>query len=69
MGKDRLTSDWLSVRGVYNVSKPMNEALVQFVREKQIRPAIAKTFEWEDAREAFRLLQNFDGSGKIVIKI
>lgn len=64
-----LTNDLLSVRGVYNVSKPMNEALVKFVREKRIRPAIAKIFEWEDAREAFRLLQNFDGSGKIVIKI
>ena len=47
----------------------MVEALVKFVGEKQIHPTIAKTFEWEDAREAFLFLQNFDGSGKIVVKI
>ena len=65
------SNEWFfrSVRGVYNISKPMNQALVKFLQEKELHPVIAKTFEWEDAKQAFSFLQNFDGSGKIVIRI
>ena len=56
------------VRGSLAMSKSMIEHLVDLVEGHDIYPVIAKSFAWEEAREAFEALSNQDGVGKIVIE-
>ena len=58
----------LVVRGILGTSKPMSEELVRRVDAGKIHPVIAKVFEWSEAKEAFKMLINQTGVGKIVIK-
>ena len=58
----------LLVRGLLGTSKPMSEELVRRVDAAKIHPVIAKAFEWSEAKEAFEMLMNQTGVGKIVIK-
>ena len=58
----------LTVRGQLGVSKTMVEELVRRMDADKIHPVIAKTFEWHEAKEAFQLLMNQSGIGKIIIK-
>ena len=58
----------LVVRGLLGTSKPMSEELVRRVDAGKIHPVIAKAFEWSEAKEAFEMLMNQTGVGKIVIK-
>ena len=58
----------LIVRGQLGVSKTMIEKLVRRMDADKIHPVIAQTFEWHEAKEAFKLLMNQSGIGKIVIK-
>ena len=58
----------LVVRGLLGTSKPMSEELVRRVDAGKIHPVIAKVFEWSEAKEAFEMLMNQTGVGKIVIK-
>lgn len=46
----------------------MGEELVRRVGAAKIHPVIAKTLEWSEAKEAFRLLMSQSEVGKIVIK-
>lgn len=50
-------------------SKVMFEALVEFVEKHDIHPVIAKTFEFEEAKEAFEYTRTLSEVGKVVIKI
>ena len=59
---------FLVVRGQLGTSKTMSEELVRRVDVGKIRPLIAKTFKWSDAKEAFEMMMNQSGVGKIVIK-
>ncbi|KAF2092587.1 putative zinc-type alcohol dehydrogenase-like protein [Rhizodiscina lignyota] len=58
-----------TVRGVFNWSKPMIEAMAEFVEKHKIHPVVAEAFEWEDAKAAFEMLNKQSAVGKIVIKI
>lgn len=58
----------LVVRGQLGSSKTMSEELVRRVDADKIRPVIAKTFEWREAKDAFELLMNQSEVGKIVVK-
>ncbi|KAL8712467.1 MAG: hypothetical protein Q9220_003315 [cf. Caloplaca sp. 1 TL-2023] len=57
------------VRAVFSMSRPMEEDLVRIVDEHKLRPAIAKVFEWKDAKEAFEYSLQWSGVGKVVIKV
>lgn len=46
----------------------MSEELVRRVDADKIHPVIARIFEWSEAREAFEMLMNQTGVGKIIIK-
>ena len=58
----------LIVRGQLGVSKTMIEELVRRMDADKIHPVLAKTFEWHEAKEAFKLLMHQSAIGKIVIK-
>ena len=58
----------LIVRGQLGASKTMVEELVRRMDADKIHPVIAKTFEWREAKEAFGMLMNQSGVGKIIIK-
>ena len=58
----------LVVRGLLGTSKAMSEELVRRVDAGKIHPVIAKVFEWSEAKEAFEMLMNQTGVGKIVVK-
>ena len=51
------------------MSRDMNLELVRMIDEHGIRPIIARTFEWEQAKEAFKMLLDQTEVGKIVIKV
>jgi len=57
------------VRGILGVSNVMLEKLGQLYEEHQLRPPIAKVFKWNEAREAYAALREFEGVGKIVIEV
>jgi D-arabinose 1-dehydrogenase-like Zn-dependent alcohol dehydrogenase len=50
-------------------NRDMSEEFVKFVEAHGIKPLVAKTFGFEEAVEAFELLENGDAVGKVVIKI
>lgn len=43
--------------------------LLEVIQEHEIHPAIAKEFEWKDAKEAFEYSMGWSGVGKIVVKV
>lgn len=47
----------------------MAEELVAFVQEHDLHPPIAQTFEFEQAREAWKSLVTLSKPGKIVINV
>jgi NADPH:quinone reductase-like Zn-dependent oxidoreductase len=47
----------------------MAEQAAQLIEKHRIHPVVAKAFEWEDAKEAFAMLNAMSAVGKIVIKI
>lgn len=57
------------VRGKVGVSRDMVVDFVKLVEEHNVHPVIAKTFEFNEAPEAFECLRNQKDVGKIVIKI
>lgn len=56
-------------RGVLGMSRDMNIELVRMIEEHGIHPVIARTFEWDEAKEALNMLLNQTVVGKIVIKV
>lgn len=58
----------LIVRGQLGVSKTMVEELVRRMDADKIHPVIARTLEWHEAKEAFKMLMNQSAIGKIIIK-
>ncbi len=46
----------------------MGDDLVRRVDAAKVHPAIARTFEWGKAKEAFELLMNQSAVGKIIVK-
>ena len=47
----------------------MSRRLVQIVEQHGIHPIIGKTFEWPDAKEAFRVSTERSKESKIVIRV
>lgn len=56
-------------RGILGMSRDMNIELVRMIEEHGITPVIARTFEWDNAKEAFKMLLDQTEVGKIVIKV
>ena len=51
------------------MSRDMNIELVRIIEEHGIRPVIARTFEWDNAKEGFKMLLDQTEVGKVVIKV
>jgi len=47
----------------------MGDKLVRRIEESDIRPLIGKTFEFEEALDAFKEMENGTTAGKIVIRV
>ena len=58
-----------TMRAVFQVRNDMTEKMVQTYEDHQLRPPVAATFEWEDARKAFVALNEQSAIGKITIKV
>jgi len=57
------------VKGWVAFSRDTTEEFVKFVEANDIKPVIAKTFEFGEAVEALETLQSQSLAGKIVIRI
>jgi D-arabinose 1-dehydrogenase-like Zn-dependent alcohol dehydrogenase len=58
-----------TIRGVFQISAVMTEAMARFFEEHEILPPIAKVYEWGEAKEAFEALVKQEGVGKIVVRV
>jgi NADPH:quinone reductase-like Zn-dependent oxidoreductase len=63
-----MVADICTVRGSMSASREMLEELVKVVEEYDIHPYISKTFEFDQALEAFETLRKQTDVGKIVVK-
>ena len=59
----------LTTHGIYVGSRAAFEDLLRFVTAKNIRPVIDRTFPFEQADAAFRLLESGDHFGKVVVTV
>lgn len=59
----------LTLRGIYVGSRQMFEAMNRAISLHQIHPVIDRVFEFEQAADAYRHLENRTHVGKIVIRI
>ena len=57
------------VKGCVAFNRDMTSELVSFLEARSIRPVIAKTFEFDEAVEAFEALKKQKEVGKIIIRI
>lgn len=57
----------LTLQGIYVGSRDMFEAMNKTIEEKGIKPVIGKTFDFNDAADAFEYLKSGSHFGKIVI--
>ncbi|KAK2625834.1 hypothetical protein QTJ16_005146 [Diplocarpon rosae] len=58
-----------TLRGVFGFNKIHVERLINFVDMFELKPEVAKVFEWKDAKEAFKESMVKEIVGKIVIKV
>jgi NADPH:quinone reductase-like Zn-dependent oxidoreductase len=65
----RLLGMGARVTGIYVGSRADFEAMNRFMTEHKIRPLIDKVFPFEEAPQAFELMDNGSYLGKIVIKL
>ena len=65
----RLLGMGARVTGIYVGSRADFEAMNRFIAEHKIRPLIDKVFPFEEAPQAFDLMDNGSYLGKIVIKL
>lgn len=47
----------------------MIQECVDMLEVHNLKPAVAKVFEWTDIEKAFGYLMSGEGSGKIVLKV
>jgi NADPH:quinone reductase-like Zn-dependent oxidoreductase len=59
----------ITVKGCVAFSRDATADFARFVEQYNVKPAIAKVFEYQDATAAFEALQNQSEVGKIVIKV
>jgi D-arabinose 1-dehydrogenase-like Zn-dependent alcohol dehydrogenase len=57
------------VKGCTAFSRDNTEEFVRFAEANEIKPVIAKTFEFDEMVEAFEALQKQNAVGKLVVKI
>lgn len=43
--------------------------MVAFVEKNAIKPPLAKTFAWTEAKDAYELMASAEFTGKIVVKV
>ncbi|KAJ9606674.1 hypothetical protein H2200_008682 [Cladophialophora chaetospira] len=58
-----------TMRAIFQVRKDMMEKVVDLYEEHQLHPPVAAVYEWKDAKQAFRTLNNQSAIGKIVISV
>lgn len=66
---DKCIDKVLLVKGIRGNSKAMLQEAVNLTEEYDLHPVIEKSFEWEDAREAYKPLKAHEFVGKLVIKV
>ena len=59
----------LNIRGIYVGSRKMFEDMAQAFEIEKLRPEIDQVFDFEDARDAYRKMQDARHFGKIVIRV
>lgn len=62
-------SDAFPVRGILYTSVAQLKKMVAFVEENAIKPPLAKTFAWTEAKDAYKLMASGKFTGKIVVKV
>ena len=58
----------ITVRGIYVGSREMHQQLLSFLVEHQIHPLIDRSFDFEQAHDAYRHLASQQHMGKVVIE-
>jgi NADPH:quinone reductase-like Zn-dependent oxidoreductase len=64
-----LMTKFAMVRGIFVGAREHFDGLMKAVAVNELHPVIDKTFEFEDAPEAFKYLKSAQHFGKVVIKI
>ncbi|TWU71659.1 hypothetical protein ED733_003376 [Metarhizium rileyi] len=59
----------VTLRGILNGGKDRFEEMLEFYREKQIRPVVSNVFAFEEAKEAMAYLADGKHFGKVVIRV
>lgn len=59
----------VTLKGIINGPRERFEEMVKFYAQKQIRPVIDKTFEFDQAKDAIKYLYSGSHFGKVVVKI
>lgn len=59
----------VTLRGIINGPRDRFQEMVDFYAQHQIRPAVDRTFAFEEAREALRFLYEGSHFGKVIIKV
>lgn len=59
----------VTLKGILNGSRERFEEMLGFYEKKEIKPVVSKTFGFEDAKDAFKYLEDGKHFGKVVIKI
>lgn len=57
------------MKGCTAFSRDNTEEFVRFAEANEIKPVIAKTFEFDEMVEAFEALQKQNAVGKLVVKV
>jgi NADPH:quinone reductase-like Zn-dependent oxidoreductase len=66
---DTTTADGQTVKGCVAFSRDATADFARFIEQYNVKPAIAKVFEYQDATAAFEAMQKQTEVGKIVIKV
>ncbi|NQU60132.1 MAG: NAD(P)-dependent alcohol dehydrogenase [Rhodospirillales bacterium] len=59
----------LNVRGIYVGSRRMFKDMAAAIEAKKLRPEIDEVFDFDDAKDAYRKMQDAKHFGKIVIRV
>ena len=57
------------MQGIFVGSRVMFEEMTEVIRNEYTKPVVSSVYEFEDAKEAFRLMESGKHFGKIVVKI
>jgi len=59
----------ITVQGIYVGSREMFESMNEFLSMHRLRPVIDRTFDFDNAREAFEYLESWRHFGKVCVRV